>query len=409
MYDSGTTAWLLISASLVLLMTPALALFYGGMTRAKSVLNMMMMCFTALAIIPVVHVLWGWNISYGGTSIAGIFATPFAEDSFTDLVANGRIVDVAFQMTFAIIAAAIIAGSLAERVKIEAWALFVLAWITLVYYPLAHMVWGGGLLSHSDSGIAAWLFGSVEGEAIIAPIDFAGGTVVHISAGTAGLVLAIMVGKRRSWPKIIARPHNLPMVMLGAALLWFGWCGFNGGSALASDTLAALAWVNTAVCAAAAAIGWLVVEKIRDGFATSLGMASGIVAGLVAITPAAGALTPVSSVVLGITAGALCASCIKMKYRFGFDDSLDVVAVHLLAGVYGTVAVGVLAENRSVKLLIVQILIALIAMAFTAVLTVIIAWPIKKFYGWRVDEEAEHLGIDCVQRESAYDEAGARG
>ena len=409
MYDSGATAWLLISASLVLLMTPALALFYGGMTRAKSVLNMMMMCFAALAIIPVVHVLWGWNISYGGTDIGGIFATPVASTSISDLVASGRIVDVAFQMTFAIIAVAIIAGSLAERVKIEAWAIFVVAWISLVYYPLAHMVWGGGILGHGVNGVAAKLFGVADGEAIIAPIDFAGGTVVHISAGTAGLVLAIFVGKRRGWPKNLARPHNLPMVMLGAALLWFGWCGFNGGSALAADSLAALAWVNTAVCAGAAALGWLAVEKIRDGFATSLGMASGIVAGLVAITPAAGVLNPSSSVILGVTAGALCASCIKMKYRFGFDDSLDVVAVHLLAGVYGTVALGVLAENRSVQLFIVQLLIAIIAMLFTAILTVAIAWPIKKFYGWRVDPEAEHLGIDRVQRESAYDEAGARG
>lgn len=408
MYDPGASAWILMSASLVLLMTPAVALFYGGMTNAKSVLNMLMMCFAALVIIPVVHILWGWNISYGGADIAGIFATPVSETPIMDLMSDGRMLDVAFQMTFAIIATAIIAGSLAERVKFEAWAIFIAAWVTLVYYPLAHMVWGGGILGHGTNSIAAKLFGADGEEALIKPVDFAGGTVVHISAGTAGLVLAVVVGKRRGWPKNLSRPHNLPMVMLGAALLWFGWCGFNGGSALAADSLAALAWVNTAVCAGAAAIGWLVVEKIRDGFATSLGMASGIVAGLVAITPAAGDLTPATSIILGLSAGALCALCIKMKFRFGFDDSLDVVAVHLLAGLYGTVAIGFLAENRSIQLFVVQAIIAVVAMAFTAVLTIAIAWPIKKLYGWRVDPEDEHLGIDRVQRESAYDDAGAR-
>lgn len=403
MYEPGAIAWILMSASLVLLMTPALALFYGGMTRSRSILNMMMMSFGALAIIPVVHVLWGWNIAYGGTSVAGIFATPWSNTPITE----AGLVDVAFQMTFAIIAVAIISGALAERVKFETWALFVVVWVTVVYYPLAHQVWGGGILSHSAHSLSAWMFGVEGDEARIAPIDFAGGTVVHISAGTAALVLAIMVGKRQGWPVRNHRPHNLPMVLLGAALLWFGWCGFNGGSALAADELAALAWVNTAVCAGAAAIGWLIVEKIRDGFATSLGMASGIVAGLVAITPAAGALTPVSAIIMGLSAGALCALCIKMKYRFGFDDTLDVVAVHLLAGVYGTVAIGFLAEDRSLQLLLVQLVIAAVAMIFTGVITAGIAFVLGRAVGWRVDPEDEHLGIDRVQGETAYD--GAAG
>ncbi|WP_018297013.1 ammonium transporter [Corynebacterium lubricantis] len=425
---SGNSAWMLISASLVLLMTPGLALFYGGMSSRRNVLNMMMMSFGVLGIVSVIYVLWGWSMSYGTQSIWGIFANPFEffglKDSIVD--ANGNyiegaagypnIIDVGFQLTFACISTAIISGALAGRVKFSAWMLFAGAWATFAYFPLAHMVWGGGLLSHSENGFSAWMFGTENGEALIAPIDFAGGTVVHISAGTAALVLALVVGKRMGFPQNIGKPHNLPLVMLGAALLWFGWFGFNGGSAFAADGLAGLAWVNTTAATAAAMLGWFLVEKIRDGHATTLGAASGIVAGLVTITPAAGDLTPVTSLILGAIGGVLACLGVGLKFRFGYDDSLDVVGIHLVAGLWGTIGVAFVATDRGIftgggtegwMLLIVQIVIAVVAMAFTAVITLIIALAIKATIGWRIDKEAEYNGIDFAEhRETAYDISG---
>ncbi|ALC06250.1 putative ammonia channel [Corynebacterium deserti GIMN1.010] len=425
---SGNSAWMLMSASLVLLMTPALAFFYGGMSRQKSVLNMMMMSFGTLGVVSVIYILWGWSMSYGTQSIAGIFANPFElfglKDSIVDAEGNyiegaagyPNIIDVGFQLTFAVISTALISGALAERVKFSTWLVFSGAWATFAYFPLAHMVWGGGLLSHFESGFAAWMFGVTDGEANIAPIDFAGGTVVHISAGTAALVLALIVGKRKTFGKSIARPHNLPFVMLGAALLWFGWFGFNGGSAFAADGMAGLAWVNTTAATAAAMLGWLAVEKIRDGKATSLGAASGVVAGLVAITPAAGSLTPVTSLILGVIGGGLACLGVGLKYRFGFDDSLDVVGVHLVAGLWGTIGVGLLATDAGwftgggsdgFKLFIVQIVIALVAMVFAGIVTAVIAYILKATMGWRVDDEVEQQGIDFNEHgESAYDTTG---
>ncbi|WP_080794213.1 ammonium transporter [Corynebacterium pacaense] len=425
---SGNSAWMLISASLVLLMTPALAFFYGGMSRQKSVLNMMMMSFGTIGVVSVIYVLWGWSMSYGTQSLGGIVANPFEffglKDSILDAEgnyiegANGypNIVDIGFQLTFAVISTALISGALAERVKFSTWLVFSGAWATLVYFPLAHMVWGGGLLSHNETGFSSWIFGATDGEANIAPIDFAGGTVVHISAGTAALVLALIVGKRRTFGETIARPHNLPFVMLGAALLWFGWFGFNGGSAFAADGLAGLAWLNTTAATAAAMLGWLAVERLRDGKATSLGAASGVVAGLVAITPAAGALNPVTSLILGAIGGGLACLGVGLKYRFGFDDSLDVVGVHLVAGLWGTIGVGLLASDvgwftgggsEGFKLFIVQIVIALVAVIFAGLVTTVIALVIKATIGWRITDEQEQQGIDTFQHgESAYDTAG---
>ncbi|GAB3590462.1 Ammonia channel precursor [Corynebacterium faecale] len=425
---SGNASWMLISASLVLLMTPALALFYGGMSRQKSVLNMMMMSFGTLGVVSVVYILWGWSMSYGTQSLAGIVANPFEmlglRDSITDAQGNylegasgyANVIDIGFQLTFAVISTALISGALAERVKFSTWLTFTALWSTFVYFPLAHMVWGGGLLAHNEVGFAAWLFGVTDGEATIAPIDFAGGTVVHISAGTAALVLALIIGKRRTFPTVAARPHNLPLVMLGAALLWFGWFGFNGGSAFAADGLAGLAWINTTAATAAAMLGWLAVERLRDGHATSLGAASGVVAGLVTITPAAGALTPVTSLILGVIGGGLACLGVGLKYRFGFDDSLDVVGVHLVAGLWGTIGVGLLATDtgwftgggtEGFKLFIIQIVIALVAMVFAAVVTGIIAVILKVTMGWRIDGDKEQQGIDTTEhRESAYDTAG---
>ncbi len=411
--DSGITAWMLVSASLVLLMTPGLALFYGGMTRSKSVLNMMMMSFGAMGIIGVIYVLWGWSMSYGSQSIGGIVANPLEMFGLRGAIYDGDgqfvldgglpvVVDVGFQVTFAMITTALISGALAERVKFGTWLVFTGLWVTLAYFPMAHMVWGGGLLS-GDGPFAA----------IATPVDFAGGTVVHINAGVAALVLALVVGKRRGFSSEPSRPHNLPFVMLGAALLWFGWFGFNAGSAYAADGLAGLAWVNTTTCAAAAILGWLLVERLRDGHATSLGAASGIVAGLVAITPAAGSVSPVGAIALGLIAGGLCALAVSLKHRLGYDDSLDVVGVHLVGGLVGTVLIGFLATEGGLlyggglRLLLVQVIIALVAIGFSGVVTLVIAVALKATLGWRVTGEVEASGIDAaVHGESPYDGLG---
>nr|WP_300499675.1 ammonium transporter [uncultured Rhodococcus sp.] len=424
--NSGNAAWMLMAASLVLLMTPGLAFFYGGMSQQKSVLNMMMMSFGAMMVVSIIYVLWGWSMSYGTEDIGGLFANPFEffglKDTITDADGNfiagafgyANVIDVAFQVTFAIITVALISGSLAGRVKYGTWLVFAGIWVTLAYFPLAHMVWGGGLLSGSEDGLAAKIFGTTDdGDgglvASVAPIDFAGGTVVHINAGIAALVLAVIIGKRAGFGKVAFRPHNLPFVMLGAALLWFGWFGFNAGSAFAADGAAGLAWVNPTAATAAAIAGWLITERIRDGHATSLGAASGIVAGLVAITPAAGSLTPVGSMILGVIAGVLSALAVGLKFKFGYDDSLDVVGVHLVAGLWGTIAIGFLGSETGLfyggdyKQLVVQIVIALFALIFTAIVTVVIALALKPL-GWRVSDEEEANGIDEAEHaETAYD------
>ena len=409
MLDTGATAWMLTSASLVLLMTPALALFYGGMSRNKSVLNMMMMVFGALAVVAVIYPLWGWSMTYGGQPIAGIFANPFEQFGLMGTFDGAAVDDfgvpawvgVAFQSTFAIITVALIAGSLAERVKFGTWMLFATLWVTLAYFPMAHMVWGGGLLS-GDGPIAA-LTGT-------APIDFAGGTVVHINAGMAALVIALVIGTRRRFGKEQVRPHSLPLIMLGSGLLFFGWFGFNAGSAFTADGLAGMAWVNTTTATGAAMLGWMLYEQITEKHATSLGAASNVVAGLVAVTPAAGALNPVGAIVLGLTAGFVCAAAVSLKYRFGFDDSLDVVGVHLVGGLVGTVAIGFLATEGGllfgggVALLITQVLIALAALAFSGVVTFAVAKLLQKTVGWRVSDKDELLGIDLTQHaETAYE------
>ena len=409
MLDTGATAWMLTSASLVLLMTPALALFYGGMSRNKSVLNMMMMVFGALAVVAVIYPLWGWSMTYGGQPIAGIFANPFEQFGLMGTFDGAAVDDfgvpawvgVAFQSTFAIITVALIAGSLAERVKFGTWMLFATLWVTLAYFPMAHMVWGGGLLS-GDGPIAA-LTGT-------APIDFAGGTVVHINAGMAALVIALVIGTRRQFGKEQVRPHSLPLIMLGSGLLFFGWFGFNAGSAFTADGLAGMAWVNTTTATGAAMLGWMLYEQITEKHATSLGAASGVVAGLVAVTPAAGALNPVGAIVLGLVAGFACAAAVSLKYRFGFDDSLDVVGVHLVGGLVGTVAIGFLATEGGLlfgggfALLITQVLIALAALVFSGVVTFAVAKLLQKTVGWRVSDKDELLGIDLTQHaETAYE------
>ncbi|MCA0252162.1 MAG: ammonium transporter [Actinobacteria bacterium] len=399
--NSGDTAWVLTSASLVLLMTPGLALFYGGMVRAKGVLNMIMMSFLSMGIVGVLWVLYGYSMS-SGTSIGGLIGNPLEYLGLAGLVTDpdpGALAGVAFGSTFAIITVALISGAIADRVKFSTWAVFSVIWATLVYFPVAHWVWGDG----------GWI-GS------LGVIDFAGGTAIHINAGAAALVLAIVVGPRIGFGTRPMRPHNMTLVMLGAALLWFGWFGFNAGSAFAADAIAALAWVNTLVATAAAMLGWLVVEKLRDGHATSLGAASGIVAGLVGITPAAGSLNPVGSLLLGLVAGVACAYAVGLKYKFNYDDSLDVVGVHLVGGLVGTLLIGLLADpaipDNATGLfygggfgqLGLQALGAFSAMAYSLVATLLIALALKAIMGWRVSAADELGGIDLAEHsEAGYD------
>jgi len=421
--DTGNTAWMLTSAALVLLMTPALAFFYGGMVRGKSVLNMMMMSFGALGLVGIIYVLWGYSMSFG-SDVGGFFGNPFDVFGLQDLsdtdpsnLLSGSgvpsLVWVGFQLTFAVITVALISGAIADRTKFATWLVFAGIWVTLSYFPLAHMVWGGGFLSGSEDGLAAKIFGTTDGAATVAPIDFAGGTVVHINAGIAALVLVTIIGKRKGFGKEPMRPHNLPFVMLGAALLWFGWFGFNAGSAGAANETAGLAWMNTTVATCAAMLGWLLTEKIRDKHATSLGAASGVVAGLVAITPAAGALSPVGSIFLGAIAGVLCALAVGLKYKFGYDDSLDVVGVHLVGGVVGTVLIGFFSTGTGVfygggwDQLVIQIVIALSAIIFSGVITLVVGLALKATMGWRISEEVEVGGIDlAVHGETAYETLG---
>ena len=421
--DYAATAFLIVCASLVLFMTvPGLALFYGGMSRAKSVLNMMMMSFGAFGVVGLIYVIYGYSMAFGSEDIGGIIANPFEKLGLagTDGLVNPfgyegygnipELIFVGFQLTFAVITVALISGAIADRVKFSTWLVFSGLWVTLAYFPIAHMVWGGGLLSGSESGLSSLIFGSTDGAANVAPIDFAGGTVVHINAGMAGLVLALVVGKRLGFGKVAMRPHNVPLTMIGAGMLWFGWFGFNAGSELAADETAALVWVNTTVATCAAMVGWLLIEKLRDGHATSIGAASGVVAGLVAITPACCALSPMGSIILGLVAGVLAAYAVGLKFRFGYDDSLDVVGVHLVAGLWGTVGAGLLSTStglfygKGLDQTIIQIVIALASLVITGVVTTVIALALKATMGWRIPADAETAGIDTAEHaETAYD------
>ncbi|GIG53272.1 ammonium transporter [Demequina activiva] len=416
--DSGNIAWLLISASLVLLMTPGLAFFYGGMSRGKSVLNMMMMSFGAIAVGTLAWVTFGYSISGGGDTINNIIGDPLGDFGMISTVESGdamSIISAGFGATFAIITVALISGSIADRAKFGSWLVFAFLWVILVYSPVAHWVWGTGTAGEGFDallGAGGPLFADLPG-----PYDFAGGTVVHINAGVAGLVLALLLGVRKGFGKEPMRPHNLPFVMLGAALLWFGWFGFNAGSAFAADNWAATAWVNTTVATSLAILGWLLVEKIRDGKATSLGAASGVVAGLVAITPACASVDTWGAIVIGLIAGILSSLAVGLKYKFGYDDSLDVVGVHLVAGLWGTLAIGLVASGAiqddpglfyggGISLLGVQAAAAGVTIVYSAIATLIIGLAIKYTIGFRVSEEVEVSGIDLSEHgETAYEEA----
>jgi Amt family ammonium transporter len=411
----GYYAFMLVATALVLMMTvPALALFYGGMSRSKSVLNMMMMSYVAAAIVGILYVAVGWSMGFGGDAESGgtFFADPTAL-LWLDTVTTDSYIFVMFQMTFAIITVALISGAVADRMKFSAWVLFVPLWALLCYFPMAHMVFS----CTADSLIC----GRIGAQ------DYAGGTAVHINAGVAALVLVLLLGKRIGWPREQMRPHNLTLTMLGAGLLWFGWYGFNVGSivftgATDEENIAQFlsetgrTFANTTLATMAAILGWLLVERLLHGKATSLGAASGIVAGLVAITPAAGAVDIEGAVAIGLIAGAVCAWAVSLKYKLGYDDSLDVVGVHLVGGIAGTVLIGVfstadgaggidgLLYGGGLGSLGDQALGVLVAIVFSGVVTAIIGLAIKFTLGLRIAEEDEVEGIDFVEHgETAYD------
>ncbi|MGA0566022.1 ammonium transporter [Rathayibacter sp. KR2-224] len=395
---SVNSLWLLVAAALVLLMTPGVAFFYGGMVKAKSVISMMMMSFGAIAIVAVLWVLYGYGLSFGKPLIPHWLGVPdwglsslLGKDGMTpDL--NG-LAFAGFQATFAIITVALISGAIADRARFGAWMIFAAVWVTVVYFPVAY-----------------WVFNLSDGwsASLLHVNDFAGGTAVHINAGAAGLALALVLGKRVGFQKGMSKPHNVPLTLLGAALLWFGWFGFNAGSEAAVDGVAAIAWINTLAAPAAATIGWLVVERIKDGKPTSIGAASGAVAGLVAITPACNILTPGWAIVLGLITGAVCAVAIDLKFKLGFDDSLDVVGIHLIGGLIGTLYIGIFGFTKvdgkftsllyggSFQQLGAQAVGAFGVMIYSFVLAYAIGWVIQKTIGFRIKTEDEIAGVDTI-------------
>jgi Amt family ammonium transporter len=408
--DAGNTAWVLTATALVLFMTPGLALFYGGMVRGKNVLGMLMQNLFAMGLMAVLWAVVAFSLAFGDAGNAGFignFDYVFLKDvgpaltdqEFLGFLTIPFVLFAAFQMTFAIITPALITGASADRLRFGAYCVFIGVWLVLVYAPLAHMVFAGGWLA--DMGA----------------LDFAGGAVVHMNAGAAALALVLVIGARRGYPVTPMPPHNLPLTVLGAGILWFGWAGFNAGSALAADGIAAQGLMNTFLAASAALLGWLVVERLKDGRATTLGAASGAVAGLVAITPCAGFVGGMAPIYIGLASGALCYLALGIKKAFAFDDSLDVIAVHLVGGLVGSLLLGFFADagiNPAVSnegvflggggaLLWDQIVASVVTIAYSFVVSYAIARAIGATMGLRVDDAAEDEGLDLSQHaETAY-------
>ena len=393
--DTGDTAWMLVSSALVLVMLPGLALFYGGMVRSKNVLSTSMHTFAAMAIIGVQWVAFGYSLAFGGEgSLIGGFDNLFLK-GITPESLTGTIptyVFVMFQGMFAIITPALISGAVAERMKFSTYCVFILLWSTLVYDPLCHWVWGSG----------GWL-------AAAGALDFAGGTVVHLSSGVSALMIALILGKRIGYPHERMTPHNLPMTLLGAGLLWFGWFGFNAGSALSSGGSAALAFTTTQTAAAAGALSWMLAEWFHAGKPSALGAASGIVAGLVVITPAAGFVTPGWALLMGLSAGLVCYGGVMMKHRFGYDDSLDAFGVHGIGGAWGAIATGIFATvgatgliGGNVHQLWVQLLGVVAGGGYAIVVTLLLLFVLGKTMGLRVEKDDERMGLD----QSSHSETG---
>ena len=418
--DGANTGFVMVCAFLVLLMTPGLAFFNGGMSRSKSVLNMMMMSFSAIAVVSVLWVLYGYAIAFGATN-GGLFGFTSGllglDDLATDTVTGG-LPDLAFagfQLMFAVITVALISGAVADRMKFGAWVVFAALWATLVYFPVAHWVFNFGVLQDDGSfadGTGGWIVQR------LGAIDFAGGTAVHINAGAAALALVLVLGKRKGFGREPMRPHNLPFVMLGTGLLWFGWFGFNVGSSLGATAWSGLVLVNTQVGAAAGILGWLLVERLRDGHMTTLGAASGAVAGLVAITPACGFVNAYGAIAIGLLSGIACAFAVTLKNRLGYDDALDVVGVHLVGGMVGTLMIGVVGDSThtltdslffggSLGLLGTQAVAAFAVLAYSFTVTFVIALLLKAVMGIRVSDEEEITGIDqLTHAETAYEIGG---
>ncbi|CAN5838980.1 ammonium transporter [soil metagenome] len=405
--DAGDTAWMLTSTALVLFMTPGLALFYGGMVRSKHVLGMLMQNFAAMGLVAVLWALVGFSLAFGDFGNAGILGNL----DFIGLSGVGPdpgtliegltiplVLFAAYQMTFAVITPALITGATADRMKFGAYLVFIGAWLVLVYAPVAHWVFAGG-----------WL-------ADLGALDFAGGAVVHINAGAAALGVILVLGKRRGWRSEAMPPHSLPLTMIGTGILWFGWFGFNAGSALAADGVAAQAVMNTFLAASAGMLAWMLVERVRDGHATTLGAASGVVAGLVAITPCAGFVGGMSPILIGGAAGAICLLAISLKFRFGYDDSLDVIGIHLAGGLLGSLMLGLFADSAvnalaadglflggGAGLLVDQIVASVAVFAYSLVVSYALAKVIDVTMGLRVSEKEELEGLDRSQHaETAY-------
>ncbi len=393
--NAGDTAWMLVSSALVLLMLPGLALFYAGMVRAKNVLSTSMHTFAAMALIGVQWIVLGYSLAFGGEGrfiggLGHLFLAGITPESLTGTIPTYAF--VMFQGMFAIITPALISGAVAERMKFSTYCVFIVLWATLVYDPLAHWVWGGG----------GWLLE-------LGALDFAGGTVVHLSSGISALVVAYFLGKRKGYPHERLFPHNLPMTLLGAGLLWFGWFGFNAGSALTAGGSAALAFTTTQTAAAAGALSWMLVEWFRAGKPSALGAASGVVAGLVVITPAAGFVTPGWALLMGLLAGVVCYGGVMLKHKIGYDDSLDAFGVHGVGGAFGALATGIFASVGATGLLagnfgqfFIQLVGVLAAGSYAVVVTAILLFILKKTMGLRVEKEEEVRGLD----QSAHSETG---
>ena len=439
--DQGNTGYMILASALVLLMTPGLAFFYGGLVKAKSVVSMMMMSFGAIGLVAVLWAVYGFAISFPDVTsstyvgITGVMANPDVSgapgasifgiqlgqlglgDAFADSLdpsgAFPTFAFVFFQATFAIITVALVSGAIADRAKFGTWMLFAFLWATFVYFPVANWVFNftactpdlvaaGACAEGQRYAAGGWLTYGLQSVFGVGAIDFAGGTAVHINSGAAALALSIVAGQRVGFAKGAFAPHNPPFVLLGAGLLWFGWFGFNAGSELAADGTASRAAINTLIAPAAALLAWCVVERLRDGKSTAVGAASGVVAGLVAITPACGDLQPIWAIVLGILAGVLCALAGDLKFRWGFDDSLDVVSIHLVGGLVGTIYLGFFAEGTgllfsgSFTQLIVQLIAALSVLVYSFVLAYLLAWIVDRTMGIRVRREDELAGIDSV-------------
>ena len=413
--NSGDTAWVLASAALVLFMTPGLAVFYGGMVRAKSALNMMMMSFAAIGVTTIIWVIYGYSLAFGKShgGIIGSFDHVALGNTLDQVVGSEgheipTLAFAMFQLTFAIITVALLSGAIADRAKYGSWVIFVAVWITVVYIPIAHWAFA------SQGGEGGWIIDKLKA------LDFAGGTVVEINSGAAALALALVLGKRDGFRKDPMRPHNMPLVLLGAGMLWFGWFGFNAGSALSASSLAATAMINTQICTAAAAMSWIAFEKKRDGKATTLGVASGAIAGAVAITPACAFLNPLGALILGLIAGIASSWSVTRKYKLGYDDSLDVVGVHGVGGIIGMLAIGLMATitanaagadglffGGGTTQLNRQVIAIVIVALFSFAATWLIATAIQKTIGFRAYRDDELTGLDTTYHaESAYDITG---